>query len=206
MAREGFPLRRCLAVTAAAILAACRPPVVPEEPPEPVITPEEQAAEERRYDELTARLAPESAQALTELTPVADPAHGAVSYQAPVPVSGSTAYLRFVQLGQSGARALRLVLRYEGADWIDANECRVTVDGAAAGNFHPGRISAAKTTDGVIELLDVDADTIRPIMTALLQADSAEILLRGTKGTAVISLTAPELAAMRKVFAASLRP
>jgi len=169
-----------------------------------VISPEEQAAQERRYDELTARLASEGEQALAGLNPVADPAHGAVSYQAPVAASGSTAYLRFVQLGQGGARAVRLVLRYEGPDWLDADECSVTVDGAAVGSFRPGKISAEKTADGVIELLDVDADTIRPIMTALLEGQAAEILLRGAKGSTVIALDAAQLAAMQKVFAASL--
>ena len=206
MPRVGFPLRTGLVVTAVAILAACRPPAAPEKPPEPVISPEEQAAEERRYKVLTARLAPAGERALAGLISAADPAHGAVTYQAPVAASGSTAYLRFVQLGQGCARAVRLVLRYEGDDWIDADECSVTVDGAAVGSFRPAKVSAEKTSDGVIELLDVDADTIRPIMTTLLQANSAEILLRGTRGAAMISLTPSELAAMQKVFAASLLP
>lgn len=207
MPRVGFPLRRCLAVTAAATLAACRPPAPPAppaEPPEPVISPEEQTASEHRYEELVARLAPAGEQALPGLASAADPAHGAVSYQAPVAASGSTAYLRFVQLGQDGARALRLVLRYEGADWIDASECSVTVDGVAVGSFRPGKISAEKTAGRVVELLDVDADTIRPIMMALLEGRAAEILLRGTKGSTVIALDATQLASMQEVFAASL--
>jgi hypothetical protein len=202
--RVGFPLRSCLAVTAAATLAACRPPTPPAKSPEPVISPEEHAAEERRYEELTTRLAPAGEQALAGLTSAADPAHGAVSYQAPVAASGSTAYLRFVQLGQGGARAVRLVLRYEGTDWIDAGECSVTVDGATVGSFRPAKISAEKTSDGVVELLDVDADTIRPIMTALLEGQAAEIILRGAKGSTVIALDAAQLAAMQEVFAASL--
>lgn len=200
-----FLLRSSLAVAAAATLAACRPPATPEEPPKPVISPEQQAAQKRRYEELTARLAPEGEGALTELTPAADPAHGAVSYQAPVPASGSIAYLRIVQLGQGGARALRLVLRYEGADWIDVNDCTVSVDGAAAGSFRPQKISAERTQDSEVELLDTDADTIRPVIAALLEGNVAEIILRGANGTAVIRLDATQLAGMRKVFAALLR-
>lgn len=201
----GQPLCRCLAPAAAVVLAACRPPSPPAEPPAAPVMPEEQAAQEQRYEDLAARLAPEGTEAMAALTPVPDPAHGAVFYQGPVAATGSTAYLRLVQLGQSGARALRLVVRYAGSDWIGAEECAVTVDDRMAGSFRTGRIRAERTTDGVVELLDADADTIRPVLAVLLEGRSAEIILRGSNGSAVIPLGPAELDEMRKVFAASLR-
>ncbi len=169
-----------------------------------MITPEEQAAQEQRYTELAARLAPEGAAALAGLSPVPDPAHGAVTYQGSVPAAGSTAYLRLVQLGSSGSRALRLVLRYEGSDWLDVGECSLVIDGRPVGTFRPQKVRAERTGDGVVELFDVDTETLRPLLAALLESDSSEILLRGTKGEAVVRLDSVQLAEMRKVMAAYL--
>jgi hypothetical protein len=80
----------------------------------------------------------------------------------------------------------------------------VTVDGRVAGSFRPQKIRAERATDGVVELLDTDADTIRPVMALLLEGRAAEILLRGNGGNSVISLGPEQLAGMRTVFAASL--
>lgn len=200
----GQPLRRCLAFAAAVALAACRPPSPPEEPPAaPPVTPEEQAAQVQRYEELAARLAPEGAEALAGLSSAPDPGHGAVFYQGRVPDNGSTAYLRLVQLG-SGAGTLRLVVRYQGADWIEADQGTIAVDGRTVGEFLPQKIRAERTDDGVVQLFDADADLLRPALTALLEADAAEIVLSGPRGPTVIRLDAPQLAEMRQFFAASL--
>lgn len=199
-----LPLCRCLALAAATALAACRPPVPPVESPAAPVTPEEQAAQEQRYEELAARLAPEGAEALAGLSTSPDPGHGAVYYQGRVPGTGSTAYLRLVQLGSGGARAVRLVLRYEGSDWLDVGECSLVIDGRTVGAFRPQKVRAERTGDGVAELLDADADTLRPVLTSLLESDSAEIRMRGTKGEAVIRLDDAQLSEMRKVMAAYL--
>jgi hypothetical protein len=174
------------------------------ESPAAPVTPEEQAAQEQRYEELAARLAPEGAEALSRLSTSPDPGHGAVYYQGRVPNTGSTAYLRLVQLGSSGSRALRLVLRYEGSDWLDVVECSLVINGQKVGAFRPQKVRAERTGDGVVELLDADADTLHPVLTALLESDSSEILLRGTKGEAVIRLDGAQLSEMRKVMAAYL--
>jgi hypothetical protein len=167
------------------------------------VTPGEQAAQERRYGDLAARLAPEGAEALAGLSTSPDPGHGAVFYQGRVPATGSTAYLRLVQLG-SGGGTLRLVIRYQGADWIEVDQGTVAVDGRNVGTFAPQKIRAERTEDGVVQLFDTDADLLRPALTALLEANSAEILLRGSRGQSVIRLDGPQLAEMRQVFAASL--
>lgn len=199
----GQPLRRCLALAAAVALAACRPPTPPEEPPAAPVTPEDQAAQEQRYEELAARLAPEGAEALAGLSSAPDPGHGAVFYQGPVPDTGSTAYLRLVQLG-SGGGTLRLVVRYQGDDWIEADQGTIAVDGRTVGNFVPQNIRADRTDDGVVQLFDADADLLRPALTALLESDAAEIFLSGPRRRTVIRLAAPQLAGMRQVFAAYL--
>jgi len=120
-----------------------------------------------------------------------------------VPDTGSTAYLRLVQLG-SGGGTLRLVIRYQGADWIEADQGTIVVDGRTIGNFVPQKIRADRTDDVVVQLFDADADMLRPALTALLEADAAEIVLSGPRGRTLIRLDAPQLAEMRQVFAASL--
>ncbi len=168
------------------------------------MTPEEQAAqEERRYEDLAARLAPEGADALAGLSTSPDPGHGAVFYQGRVPDTGSTAYLRLVQLG-SGSGTLRLVIRHQAADWIEADQGAVAVGGRTVGTFVPQKIRAERTNDGAVQFFDADAALLRPALTALLEANSAEILLQGSRGQSVIRLDGPQLAEMRRVFAAYL--
>lgn len=196
-------LRRHLALAAAVALAACRPPSPTEAPPAPPVTPEEQAAQEQRYEELTARLAPEGAAALAGLSSAPDPGHGAVFYQGRVPDTGSTAYLRLVQLGSGGGN-LRLVIRYQGADWIEADQGTIVVGGRTVGDFIPQKIRAERTDDAAVQLFDADAELLRPALTALLEADAAEVVLSGPRGRTAIRLDTAQLAEMRHVFSAYL--
>ena len=195
---------RCLAVAAAAALAACRPPSAPEEPPAAPVTPEEQAAPEQRYEALAARLAPEGAAALAGLLSAPDPGHGAVFYEGRVPATGSTAYLRLVQLGSGGGGTLRLVIRYQGPDWLEADRGAIAVAGRTVGDFVPQKIRAERSGDGVVQLFDADVDLLRPALTALLEAKAAEITLRGPRGEAVVRLDESQIAEMRTLFAAYL--
>ncbi len=194
----GLLLRRCLA------LAACRLPSLPEEPPAAPVTPEEKIAQEQPYEDLAARLAPEGAAALAGLSSAPDPAHGAVFYQGRAPATGSTAYLRLVQLGSGGGGTLRLVIRYQGPDWLEVDRASIAVAGRTVGDFIPQKIRAERSDDGVVQIFDADADLLRPALTALLEAEAAEITLRGPRGEAVIRLNESQLAEMRQVFAASL--
>lgn len=182
---------------------ACRPPSPPAESPAAPVTPEEQAAQEQHYEKVAARLAPEGAAALAALSSVPDPSHGAVAYQGRVPATGSTAYLRLVQLG-SGGGTLRLVIRYQGADWLEAEQATINVGGRTVGDFVPQKVRAERTEDGVVQLFDADADLLRPALTTLLESDSAEVLLRGPRSQTLIPLDGASLAEMRQIFAAYL--
>jgi len=185
------------------VLAGCRPASPLEEPPVAPVKPEEQAAREQRYEDLVASLAADGGEALAGLSRAPDPGHGAIFYQGRVADTGSTAYLRLVQLG-SGGGTLRLVIRYQGADWIEADQGTIAVDSRTVGTFVPQKIRAERTTDGVVQLFDADAELLRPALTALLEADAAEVFFGGPRNRTVIRLDSAQLAEMRQVFAASL--
>lgn len=191
-------------VTSGLVLSACDRPAAPPptSPPEPTPAPVEvkvpPSAEEK---EAMAALANEGSQALGGLSAQSDVHHGATWLKGNVAEDRSTAYLLLGKLGEGGASTLRFVVRYEGKQSANLGSCTVIVDGVDVGSFSPAPNRVDQPGDGVRQLADIHFDDVRPIVLAMINAQSA--VIRTADGQE-IRLGRAELDEMRRVLSAYL--
>lgn len=202
MRRAGFAI---LGVCALALSGCHRP--APALPPSPEPTPtvaEVKAPPPPTQDEqeMMKALSSQGASALAGLGAESDVTHGATWLKGSVPVDRSTAYLMLGKLGEGGASTLRFVLRYQGRSPANFNKCAVTVDGVEVGSFALTPNRADQPADGsFVQIADIHFDDVRPIILAMINAQSA--VIRTADGQQ-IRLGRGELDEMRRVLSAYL--